>query len=42
MFLGLMAYLDLKGEGDKSMVRREALYRIPCVAGRNLAGCFWV
>jgi hypothetical protein len=31
-----------KGEGDNSMVRREALYRIPCAAGRNLAGCSWV
>ena len=30
MFLGLMAYLDPKGEGDNSMVRREALHRIPC------------
>jgi len=40
--LDLMANLDLKGEGKNSMVRREALYRIPCVAGRNLVGCFWV
>ena len=41
-FLGPMAYLDLKGEGDHSMVRREALHRIPCVTGRNLVGCSWV
>ena len=41
-FLGLMPYLELKGEGNRSMVRREALYRIPCAAGRNLAGCSWV
>src|ERR1035441_2755185 len=27
---------------DNSMVRREALHRIPCVTGRNLAGCSWV
>ena len=33
---------DPKGEGDNSMVRREALHRIPCAAGRNLVGCFWV
>ena len=37
-----MAYLELKSKGNDSMVRREALYRIPCAAGRNLAGCFWV
>jgi hypothetical protein len=37
-----VAYLDGKPEGDNSMVRREALYRIPCAAGRNLAGCSWV
>ena len=37
-----MAYLDPKGEGNNSMVRREALHRIPCAAGRNLVGCFWV
>ena len=41
-FLGLMADLDGKPEGDNSMVRREALHRIPCAAGRNLVGCFWV
>ena len=41
-FLGLMAYLDREREGDNSMVRREALHRIPCAAGRNLVGCFWV
>ena len=41
-FLGLMAYLDGKPEGNNSMVRREALHRIPCGAGRNLVGCFWV
>jgi hypothetical protein len=23
------------------MVRREALYRIPCLTGRNLVGCSW-
>jgi hypothetical protein len=40
--LGLMSCLAPKGEGDNSMVRREALYRIPCVAGRNLVGCSWV
>jgi hypothetical protein len=37
-----MADLDGKPEGDNSMVRREALYRIPCAAGRNLEGCSWV
>ncbi len=42
MFLGRLAYLEGKPEGDKSMVRREALYRIPCVTGRNLVGCSWV
>jgi N-terminal domain of reverse transcriptase len=41
-FLGLMPYLELKGEGNHSMVRCEALYRIPCVTGRNLVGCSWV
>jgi hypothetical protein len=41
-FLGLMAYLEGKPEGDNSMVRREALYRIPCSAGRNLVECSWV
>src|SRR5262249_574784 len=33
---------DPKGEGDNSMVRREAPHRIPCSAGRNLEGCSWV
>ena len=42
IFLGLMAYLEPKSEGNNSMVRREALHRIPCGAGRNLVGCFWV
>jgi hypothetical protein len=41
-FSDLMAYLMPKGLGDKSMVRREALYRIPCSAGRNLVECSWV
>jgi hypothetical protein len=41
-FLGLMADLDPKGEGDKSMMRHEALRRIPCSAGRNLEECSWV
>ena len=40
-FVGLMAYLDPKGEGDKSMVRHEALCRIPHSVGRNLEGCSW-
>src|SRR5216683_7176841 len=31
VFLGLMPYLELKSEGNHSMVRREALYRIPCL-----------
>jgi hypothetical protein len=29
-FLGLMPYLELKGERNRSMVRREAPHRIPC------------
>jgi len=37
-----MAYLDLKGEGDKSMMRREALCRIPYSVGRNLEERSWV
>jgi len=41
-FLGLMANLDGKPRGDNGMVRREALHRIPCLAGRNLVGCSWV
>ena len=39
----LMAYSGPKGcREENSMVRREALHRIPCAAGRNLVGCFWV
>jgi hypothetical protein len=34
--------LNLSGAGLTSLVRREALHRIPCGAGRNLVGCFWV
>jgi hypothetical protein len=34
MFLGLMAYLDLKGEGDNSMPGKQR----PCVNGVG-AGC---
>jgi hypothetical protein len=41
-FLGLMAYLDPKGEGDKSMVRHEALCHIPYSVGRNLEERSWV
>jgi hypothetical protein len=41
-FLGLMAYLDPKGEGDNSMMRHEALCHIPYSVGRNLEGCSWV
>ncbi len=41
-FLGLMAYLEGKPEGNNSMVRREAPHRIPCLAGRNLEGYSWV
>jgi hypothetical protein len=42
IFLGLMTYLDPKGERDKSMMRHEALCRIPYTVGRNLEECFWV
>jgi hypothetical protein len=34
-FLGLMANLDLKSDGNSSMVRHEASCRIPGSAGRN-------
>ena len=40
--VGPMAYLDPKGEGDNSMMRREALRRIPYSVGRNLEECSWV
>src|SRR6266702_3866111 len=30
-----------KSKRENSMVRREALYRIPCLTGRNLVGCSW-
>ena len=40
--MGLMAYLDPKGEGDKSMVRHEALCHIPYSVGRNLEERSWV
>jgi hypothetical protein len=41
-FLGLMAYLDPKGEGDQSMMRHEALRHIPYAVGRNLEERSWV
>jgi hypothetical protein len=31
-----------KSKRENSMVRREALYRIPRLAGRNLVGYSWV
>jgi putative transposase len=41
-FLGLMAYLHAKARGDNSMMRHEALCRIPYLVGRNLEDRSWV
>jgi len=40
-FLGPMAHLDAKARGNSSLVRHEALCRIPRSVGRNLEGCSW-
>jgi hypothetical protein len=37
-----MADLDLNSEGDRSMVRHEALCHIPYSVGRNLEERSWV
>jgi len=37
-----MAYLDAKARGDKSMMRHEALGRIPHSVGRNLEERSWI
>jgi hypothetical protein len=40
-FLGSMTYLDLKSEGNSSMVRHEAPCRIPGAAGKDSEEDSW-